>query len=156
MAEKAPRVLDLASRAEDLLNANEQQLGPLKSRWDEFTAGKIGLKNQGYTQLRTNIGLLTTALMNMHVGARGGGEMMKHFTDLLKLAQQDPDNLRAALGEIKNYANQVKTEGGLKTPLPAAAAPPGTVAVPLKSGTILYLPPGGAAKLRKDHPELVK
>jgi len=123
MSEKAPRVLDLVNRSEDLLNANEKQLGPLKSRWDEFTAGKIGLKNQGYTQLRTNIGLLTTALMNMHVGARGGGEIMKHFADLLNLAQQDPDNLRAALGEIKNYANQVKAEGGLKGAAAPAAAP---------------------------------
>lgn len=110
MAEKAPRVLDLTARVEQLLAENEKQLGPLASRWDEFTVGKVGVKGKGYTQLRTDIGLLSTALMNMHVGSRGGEAMMEHFANLLKLSVQDPENLRAALGEIKLYAKQVERE----------------------------------------------
>jgi hypothetical protein len=112
MSEKAPRVINFIDRINSLLDDNEKQLGPLQSRWNEFTAGKIGLPNKGYTQLRTDIGLLTTALMNMHVGARGGEMIMQHFHDLIDQAKQSPENLSAALGEIKTYAQQVALEGG--------------------------------------------
>jgi hypothetical protein len=111
MAERAPRVLEFVSRINQLLDENEKQLGPLRSRWDEFTAGRVGLPNKGYTQLRTDMGLLTTALMNMHVGARGSEKIMEHFHGLIDSSKQDPDNLRAALGEIKAYADRVRTEG---------------------------------------------
>jgi hypothetical protein len=120
MAEKAPRVIDFVDRASKLLDENEKQLGPLSSRWNEFTAGRVGIPNKGYTQLRTDMGLLETALMNMHTGARGSAEMMKHFHDLINLGIQDPENLRAALGEIRDYAQRISQEGGIKgTTLPA-------------------------------------
>jgi hypothetical protein len=127
MAEKAPRVIEFVDRINQLLDENEKQLGPLASRWNEFTAGKVGLKNKGYTQLRTDAGLLQTALMNMHVGARGGGQMMEHFKTLIDTSIQDPDNLRAALGEIRDYASRVQGEGGPKgvTAPTAPAAPSG-------------------------------
>ena len=47
----------------------------------------------------------------MHVGARGGEYIMKHFEDLIDQGKQDPDNLRAALQEIKTYAQSVEKEG---------------------------------------------
>lgn len=122
MSEKAPRVIQFVDRISQILDANEKQLGPLKSRWSEFTTGRVGLPNQGYTQLRTVKGLLTTALMNMHVGARGGADIMKHFDDLINTSVQDPDNLRAALAEIKAYAESVAKEGSTKADL----ASPGT------------------------------
>jgi hypothetical protein len=69
--------------------------------------------------------------MNMHVGARGGGEMMNHFRDLIDVGKQDPENLRSALTEIRDYAERVKKEGGNKavqgtTETPAATAPKAT------------------------------
>lgn len=111
MAEKAPRVLHFVNRINDLIDANEKQLGPLASRWSEFTAGKVGVPNRGYIQLRTDLGLLHTALMNMHVGARGGERIMQHFADMINGAQQSPENLRAALDEIKAYSQEVAKEG---------------------------------------------
>jgi hypothetical protein len=150
MAEKAPRVLHFVDRINTLLDANEKQLGPLKGRWAEFTAGKVGAKNAGYIQLRTDAGLLITALMNMHVGARGGQLMIEHFRDLLNVAVQDPDNLRAALGEIKRYAEVVATEGR-RGGATGAGAPPaspsewsetmpteGNIETKYENGKVLY------------------
>ncbi len=114
MAEVAPKVVNLSSRIKSLLDENEGQLGPLSSRWQEYTAGKIGLPNKGYTQLRTNVALLQTALMRMHVGSRGGEQMMGHFKNLLDQSIQSPENLRAALGEIDEYAKQVQHSGGIQ------------------------------------------
>ena len=36
---------------------------------------------------------------------------MKHFQDLIDNGKQSPENLKAALGEITNYANDVLREG---------------------------------------------
>ncbi len=130
MIEVAPRVVDFVDRATQLIDANEKELGPLSGRWSEFTAGKIGLKNQGYTQLRTNLGLLETALMRMHVGARGGQQIMEHFHDLINGATQDPDNLRAALGEIRDYAMRMQTERPSGAAPPPGATPPPPGATP--------------------------
>jgi hypothetical protein len=140
MALKAPRVIDFADRINQLLDVNEKQLGPLSGRWSEFTAGKIGVKNQDYTKLRTNIALLETALMNMHVGARGGTELMQHFHDLIDGSKQDPDNLRAALGEIKDYAQRVQQESQAPGGGAAPAAPPPPA----------WTPPAGAPPAPKE------
>jgi hypothetical protein len=143
MAEKAPRVIEFVDRMNQLLDQNEKQLGPLKSRWAEFTAGKIGAPDQNYTKLRTDAGLLQTALMNMHVGARGGGQIMDHFRDLINVAIQDPENLRAALGEIRDYASRVQSEGGVKG-APAPGFQPGFT-TPGGSGTA---PQPGMVRMR--------
>ncbi len=126
MVEAAPKVVTFVDRINQLINENEQSLGPLKGRWSEFTAGRIGLKDKGYTKLRTDIGLLQTALMRMHVGARGGSEMMEHFRSLIDQSSQDPDNLRAALEEIKAYAQTVAGghNGGQSTNAPPVNRPP--------------------------------
>lgn len=137
MKETAPKVIGLVDRVNQLLDANEKQLGPLDSRWNEFTAGKIGVPNQGYTQLRTDVGLLTTALMRMHVGARGGEKIMEHFQDLIDSSKQSPTNLRAALGEIKSYANTVSTEGGESGGGSTWKAPTDAPAAPAQDGKVL-------------------
>ncbi len=121
MAETAPKVLDLAKRVGDLVDQQAKTLGPASSRWNEFMAGKVGAPNPEFTKLRTDVGLLQTALMRMHVGARGGEQMMQHFQNLLDVAKQSPENLKAALDEITAYANQVKESGkaaGTKQQLP--------------------------------------
>ncbi len=114
MAEKAPRVMELASRVEQLVNSQSASLGPLKSRWAELMAGKIGAPSAEFTKLRTDVGLLSTVLMQMHVGARGGERIMQHFMDLIDSSKQSPENLIAALSEIKAYAKTVAAEGGAK------------------------------------------
>lgn len=112
MAESAPKVLDLANRVGQLVDQQEKTLGPASSRWNEFMAGKVGAPNPDFTRLRTDVGLLQTALMRMHVGARGGEQMMEHFRDLIDTSKQSPENLRAALEEIKEYARAVQGEKG--------------------------------------------
>jgi hypothetical protein len=107
MKEAAPKVLDLANRVSTLVDQQTKTLGPLSSRWNEFMAGKVGAPNPEFTKLRTDVALLQTALMRMHVGARGGEQMMEHFTNLLDSSKQSPENLKAALGEISAYAHAV-------------------------------------------------
>jgi uncharacterized protein YabE (DUF348 family) len=46
--------------------------------------------------------------MKMHVGARGGEYIMKHFQEILTAGKDSPGNLKAALREIETYANEVK------------------------------------------------
>lgn len=128
MQETAPKVLDLAARVGQLVDQQAKTLGPAASRWSEFMAGKVGAPNPEFTKLRTDVGLLQTALMRMHVGSRGGEQMMQHFQGLIDVAKQSPENLKAALGEITAYANAVKGAGHESEGVPTGGGPaPGTV-----------------------------
>lgn len=104
MIEAAPHVTELADKVLGEIDQQQKSLGPAASRWNEFWTGKLGEPNPQFTQLRTDAGLLQTLLMRMHVGARGGGQIMEHFKDLINSGTQSPENLRAAIGEIKSYA----------------------------------------------------
>lgn len=87
---------DLAAFKPDELQA----LGP---RWNEFLVGKYGADPR-YTKLRTHVnGLLSTALMQAHVGARGGERIMEHFEDLANAGTFDRKNLEAALDAEAEY-----------------------------------------------------
>lgn len=120
MLDAAPTVKYFVNKVLGEVQQNEQGLGPTAGRWREFTAGKVGMSDPAFTQLRTNMGLLQTLLMRMHVGARGGEYIMKHFQDLINEGKQSPDNLKAALGEIGAYADQLLKE---KEPATTQAAP---------------------------------
>lgn len=111
MIEAAPRVKAFVDKITKEIDDADKGLGPAASRWREFKAGKVGLSDPAFTQLRTNVGLMTTLLMRMHVGARGGEYIMKHFQDLTDLSKQSPENLKAALGEIGSYAEELAQEG---------------------------------------------
>jgi len=118
MVEAAPKVLNFVDRIDNLIDEQTKSLGPAASRWQEFMAGKVGAPNPEFTKLRTDVGLLTTLLMRMHVGARGGEYIMKHFQDLIDSGKQSPENLKAALGEIKQYAQDLVSEGKPNTNKP--------------------------------------
>lgn len=125
MREAAPKVLDLANRLSTMIDSQKASLGPLASRWSEFWSGKVGAPNAEFTKLRTDAGLLQTLLMRMHVGARGGTEIMMHFKDLIDAGKQSPENMKAAIQEITQYANAVGSE------MPGSINPPkGTPATP--------------------------
>ena len=115
MIETAPRVIDLANRVHDLVVQQQATLGPAASRWQEFMAGTVGAPNPEFTALRTDVGLLQTLLMRMHVGARGGTQIMQHFQGLLDSSKQSPENLLSSLGEITSYAKTVAMEGAPDT-----------------------------------------
>lgn len=92
-----------------LINAADQQglLGPISGRWNEFLSGKVGTGNPIYTALRTKLnGLSTTALMQVHVGARGGSNLLEHFADLANSGKMDAANLRSAVGAEQQYVRE--------------------------------------------------
>lgn len=111
MVESAPTVKMFANKISQEINDAKNGLGPMASRWREFAAGKIGLEDKAFTQLRTNISLLTTSLLKMHVGARGGDTMMAHFKELVDIGKQSPENLLAAISEISDYADFIAAKG---------------------------------------------
>jgi hypothetical protein len=111
MIEMAPTVLNFADRIDPLIDKLNDELGPSSGRWSEFMTGKVGSKNPEYTKLRTDVGLLRTALMRMHVGSRGAVQMMEYFKGLLDQGKQDPENLKAALAEIRQYAHDLIEKG---------------------------------------------
>jgi hypothetical protein len=111
MIEAVPKVKGLISRLRPLVDKEVQGSGPLGARWSDFWNNKAGVANPEYNKMRVDDGLLATALMKMHVGSRGGEQMMQHFTNLLGLAHQSPQNYKAALDELDEYANSVGAEG---------------------------------------------
>lgn len=131
MYEAAPHVQEFVNRIEPLIAKLEKEgkLGPGAGRWNELWAGKIGAGDADFVKLRTDVGLLTTLLMRMHVGARGGEYVMQHFSDIINSGKQDPASMRAALGEISAYAQQLENDrngGGSssKTTESGGEAPP--------------------------------
>ncbi len=81
------------------------KLGVAASRWNDFLAGKVG-DEPDFAKLRTDMGLLGTALMQAHVGARGSHEMLEHFKSLADYRISDAATLRAALGREYNYVTE--------------------------------------------------
>jgi hypothetical protein len=117
MVETAPKVLDLVDRIKGQINDLDKSgaLGPGMSRWNEFWSGKVGTDNPQFRALMTNTTLLSTLLMRMHMGARGGQQIMQHFDQMIGAGHQSAANLRSSLDQIELYANDVKGA----TPLPA-------------------------------------
>lgn len=108
MMETAPKVIQLVDRIEAQINGMKEELGPDSGRWNELWAGKIGAKDEKFFALKTNDKLLSTLLTRMHMGARGAVQVVKDFRDMIDEGKQDPDNMIAALEEVKKYANDVK------------------------------------------------
>jgi len=111
MHEAAPSVINLVDKTIALVNQQKATLGPAQSRWAEFMSGKVGAPNPEFRRLMTNSDLLSTLLTRMHVGARGGEKIMERFDNLIGSHKQDPDNMLAALEEIKAYAQAIQGQG---------------------------------------------
>lgn len=126
MIESAPGVKDFVGKIRDSVKKMEDRLGPAGGRWAEFWAGKVGANDPDFTRLRTEIGLLQTRLMRMHVGARGGQEMLAHFKDLFDAGKQSPGNLLAAMDVLDEYADDLIKQGkgrGASETAPTRPAP---------------------------------
>ncbi len=92
----------------------EGKLGPLKGRWNEFLAGKVGAGDAEFDALRTDIGLLQTGMMVPHVGARGGVSLISKFKGMVDSGKMDATGLTTSLGEWKKFLNTYQHEGELK------------------------------------------
>lgn len=126
MTETAPAVLSFIDKLIPMVEQGARELGPAIGRWNDLMTSEVGLANPTFARLRTNLGLLETAIMRMHVGASGSDRMLQHFHDLIGQAKQDPENMKAVLDEIKMYAHVIQSEGQLKN----QGAAPRTPAAP--------------------------
>jgi hypothetical protein len=79
------------------------QLGVVGSRWNDFIAGKVGEGDPDFQALRTNMGLLSTKLMQAHVGSRGSSQMLEHFQHLADYRITDAPTLLSALSAEHKY-----------------------------------------------------
>lgn len=112
----ADTVKQMAENMKDQIAPMMKSLGPLAGRWNDLWTGKLGLENQEFKKFKANSLLLSSKLMNMHVGSRGGEKMMEHFDDLIGQAKQDPANLLTTLDAIIEYADLVKSHGQAQQP----------------------------------------
>jgi hypothetical protein len=110
--------------------AKQGKLGVAASRWGEFMAGKVG-DDPEFQALRTHMGLLSTALMQAHVGARGSKDMLQHFKELANYSISNEATLRKALQSEWEYVNEKamlpngNPAAGRSGPGQAQAAPSG-------------------------------
>jgi hypothetical protein len=93
-----PGVIQMAKKLD-----SEGKLGPLAGRWNDFLAGKWGAGDPEYAAFRAKMGLSTTALMQVHVGSRGGAFMLEHFQDLANGGKMDGPTLLSALDTESKY-----------------------------------------------------
>jgi hypothetical protein len=97
-------LFDLVNKDIDDLS-KQGKLGVVASRFGEFMAGKVG-NEPDFQALRTHMGLLSTALMQAHVGARGSKDMLEHFKELANYSISNEPTLRKALQSEWEYVNE--------------------------------------------------
>jgi hypothetical protein len=105
----------LTNTQKDLAAFKPEELTAIGNRWNEFAAGTLGSGDPRYIRLRTDSRLLSTALMQAHVGSRGSESIMEHFEGLANAGKMDGDTLRAALETERRYVEE-------KAMLPNAAS----------------------------------
>lgn len=132
MAEMAPKIQYFVEKVREDLPA--AKAGAVSSRL-QTGAAKLGVASAGFTRYRTNVGLLKTALLRMHVGARGGQEMMKHFTDLIDAGTASPTMMNAALDEISDYAKSMQSGTSTATTTTPGSSTTSTTMTPGTLGT---------------------
>jgi hypothetical protein len=118
MAEYSVKLIDDAEK--DIQNARDQ-LGPGPGRWNEFTTGKLGIKNTSWVKIDEDLTFVSGALTLAHSQGRVSNLILESFNKLLDAGKQDPDNLlqalevgRRAMGEVQatmQGAPQNQTQG---------------------------------------------
>jgi hypothetical protein len=113
-----PGTIQLADKLD-----REGKLGPIASRYQDYinhTGSVVGFDSGDldFQRLMTNLGLQETALMQAHVGSRGGSYLMDHFHDLANAKAMSGPAFRAALDTESRYADTMAMN-----PYPSIAAP---------------------------------
>jgi hypothetical protein len=107
----------------------EGKLGPVATRFSDWLnkGGSVATFNAGddakVQQLFTKLGLSTTGLMQVHVGARGSAAMMEHFADLANAKTMSGPTFLAALNTENKYVQ-------MKAMLPNTQAAPAQRSAP--------------------------
>jgi hypothetical protein len=79
----------ITNTEKDIAAFQPEELNAIGSRWNEFMTGKVGAGDPRYVALRTDTQLLSTALMQAHVGSRGSEGMMEHFGNMANAGKMD-------------------------------------------------------------------
>jgi hypothetical protein len=90
----------------DIAAFQPEELTAIGSRWNEFMTGKLGSGDPRYVALRTDTQLLSTALMQAHVGSRGSEGMMEHFGNMANAGKMDAGTLKAAITTERRYVTE--------------------------------------------------
>lgn len=101
-----PGIIPLAKKLEA-----SGKLGPIMSRYQDFinkTGSALGFESgdPDFQRLMTGMGLQTTALMQVHVGSRGGAALLEHFEDLAKVKGMSGPAFLAALDFEAKYVKR--------------------------------------------------
>jgi hypothetical protein len=91
--------------ASDMKALGPQGLNAVGSRFNEFMAGRVGEGNDNYTRLRTHVRLLSSALMQAHVGSRGSEAMLEEFRGLADQGRMSSSTLKSALAAEYDYVH---------------------------------------------------
>jgi hypothetical protein len=91
--------------ASDMRALGPQGLNAVGSRFNEFMSGKIGAGDDNYTRLRTHVRLLSSALMQAHVGSRGSEAMLEEFRGLADQGKMNSQTLKSALAAEYDYVH---------------------------------------------------
>lgn len=123
------------------------KLGVIASRWNEFMTGDVGKGEPEFEKFRVDLGLANTALMQFHVGNRGGSQMLEHFENLANGKKMDANTLKAGISAEGDYAahrammpaalaKQIGTETLRKTQPPVPPPAGATMKVPGSDGKL--------------------
>lgn len=96
----------LTNTEKDIAAFKPEELTSIGNRWNEFEAGTLGSGDPRYIALRTDARLLSTALMQAHVGSRGSESIMEHFSNLADAGKMDGDALKTAIGTERRYVTE--------------------------------------------------
>ena len=107
----------LTNTLKDIAAFKPEELTAIGNRWNEFDAGTLGQGDPRYIALRTDARLLSTALMQAHVGSRGSEAIMEHFGNLADAGKMNGETLKTAIDTEKRYVTE-------KAMLPKAATAP--------------------------------
>ena len=92
---------------QDMLNLKAKgKLGSaFTARMNDALLKKAGA-DPDYAPLFVHTHLLSTALMQAHVGSRGSSDMMEEFKQLADAGKMNMDTLRSSLGAEYNYVHE--------------------------------------------------
>lgn len=116
-------IQDLNDEVDRLEKAGK--LGPMAGRFNDFMQSKVGEGDPEYAYLNDKIQLLQTAMMLIHVGARGSTPMLLKFQHMLDSGKMDGPTLKAGIKAVREQMEQYAKEGkipgfeGPEAPKPA-------------------------------------
>ncbi len=118
-----PGLLQLAAKLDQ-----QGKLGPVMTRFQSWlnkgnTAANFNAGDPDVQRLFTKMGLSTTGLMQVHVGARGSAQMLEHFEDLAKAKEMSSSAFRTALDTEARYVRMKAMLPSAQRATPAQTSP---------------------------------